>query len=142
MDTDPSPQETREREYHELLQSDPGNEAFIEFGEFLRRSARYSDALLVVLRGVSTNPTHPRGRLLLARVLFDCGCTSLAAREVEVLCRQFPEGKFLKKLLERLAPQAAAALSAKPREQETQSSAPETLAEADIDFDVLDSSKE
>lgn len=141
-----------EDEYRTVLASDPGNEIFIPYTEYLRRSGRTAEALLVSARGVAASPDLSRGQLALARVYFEAGCLSFAAREVEALVERFPEGKFLRKLLARLSPNhpmivgnGGSATAGTAVSKVTEAGAGEkeqvdreVLAETEIDLDVFE----
>jgi hypothetical protein len=143
---------THEDEYRAVLANDPGNEIFVPYTDFLRRSGRTAEALLVSARGVAASPDLSRGQLALARVYFEAGCLSFAAREVEMLVERFPSGKFLRKLLARLSPNhpmisGPGAASPAGTEVATVSETGatekervdrEVVAEAEIDLDVFE----
>lgn len=102
--------------------------AFAESAENLRRSGKLEEALKVCLQGLSANPAHHKGRLVLARVFFEMGYLPFAIREIEELCEALPESKSLQRLRDKLSPQPA----------EASGGAEETVAEADFDLDELD----
>lgn len=134
-----------EKEYIDVLASDPGDELFVDYGELLRRTGRFGEALIVTLRGLSHSPDNVRARLLLARIYFELGCTPFAVREVRDLHSEFPERKFLRQLLIKLAPdeKVTAAPVAEPSESAPQASpTPQTVAESEFDFEALEELEE
>ena len=62
-----------EKALTQVLSDDPGDPAFIELADHMRRNDRYEEALLTCLKGLSANPSAHRGRLLLARLFFERG---------------------------------------------------------------------
>lgn len=91
-------------EVDSLLVEDPGSPVFVDYGEFLRQQNRLSDALMVLMRGLTANPSFARGRLVLARVLYDLRCLPFAVRELEIVAAQNPNCKSVRKLLSAIDP--------------------------------------
>ncbi|WKZ57933.1 MAG: hypothetical protein QY326_04500 [Bdellovibrionota bacterium] len=129
-----------ETEYTEILASDPGDEVFVDYGDYLRRTGRLNDALLITLRGLSHTPDNSRGRLLLARLYFELGFTPFAVREIRELQAEYPQRKFLRQLLLKLAPdEKLKEVSDSPVQPEPASkSSSETFAEGEFDFEALE----
>jgi predicted Zn-dependent protease len=90
--------------WESILEQDPGNPIFIDYGEELRKNGRHSDALLVCLRGLNANPSALKGSLLLSRTYYEVGCTSFAVRELKDLLRKLPDNQVIRRLLTKLAP--------------------------------------
>lgn len=116
-----------EKEYRAALSADPGAPLFVEFAEYLRGLRRQSEAIDVCLAGLSANPDAHRGRLMLARVFYECGFVPFAVRELQVLGARFPENRALAKLRERLSPNISQQDSAGESE----------VAEAEFDIDAI-----
>ena len=116
-----------EKEYRSTLSSDPGAPAFVEFAELLRGMRRHSEAIDVCLAGLSANPDAHRGRLMLARVYYECGFIPFAVRELQTLVAQFPANRALAKLCERLS----------PVDGTTGSGVESEVAEAEFDIDAI-----
>ena len=123
-----------EQELNRIVFEDPGNPAFAELAELLRKQGKLGEALDTCLSGLSKNPTCHLGRLVLARVFYDRRMYSFAVRELEALRIALPQSKTIAKLLETLSP-GSAALSAAvaPSVQDD-----ETVAETDFEFEELD----
>lgn len=116
----------------EKVEADPTLSEFVEVAEELWSSGERGDALTICLRGVSCNKSAYRGRLLLARMLFELDCISLCVRELKELHQDLPESLLLSRLLEKFgvaADKKAAKVSSSKSEQ--------TVAEADFDLDEL-----
>ena len=118
----------QEEDYRRILAGEPGNAVFGEYARMLIEHARPEEALLVCLKGLSSAPGEHRGRLMLARALYELGAVPFAVREVEQLCAELPQIASLKTLLLRLAPGHAGGGA----EGEG------TVAEMDLSFDQLD----
>ena len=116
-----------EKDYRGALSSDPGSPVFVEFAEFLRGLRRHSEAIDVCLAGLSANPDAHRGRLMLARIYYECGFVPFAVRELQLLVGHFPQNRALAKLSERLSPAHGA----------QNSSAESEVAEAEFDIDAI-----
>jgi predicted Zn-dependent protease len=97
----------REDETKELLEREPGNPVFAELAAYLISQELLGEAILTCMRGLSVNPDCHKGRLILAHALFRSGFTPFAAKELQLLCKAFPDHKYLKNLLSRLDPTAA-----------------------------------
>lgn len=119
-----------------ILEDDPGNPAFADYADLLRREGDLTRAIEMCLRGLSHNPSHDLGRLVLARLFYERGWTPFAIREVEELCRRHPSNAGLTRLIKAIRPEGelpeAAVAQAAPGSSE------ETIAEADFDFEELD----
>jgi predicted Zn-dependent protease len=120
------------------LQENPGSLVFINYGEYLRKQGRLSDALLVCLRGLDANPNADKGRLLLARTYYELGCTAFAVRELTELLRTQSQNEILLRLVKKLAPDFVPGLQ-QERPESTATLTEELLAESEFDFDSLQS---
>lgn len=107
--------------------------------EALRAAGRQSEALLLCLKILSSNTEDHATRLVLSRVFIDLGATPFAVRELEQLCRDLPEIKTLKRLLDTIAPGRAKKIS--PQET-SQGPIKQTVAETDFSFDDLEAIEE
>ncbi len=103
----------------EIIKSDPGNPVFAEVADVLRENGDLTQALQVCLQGVEANASCHLGRLVLARVFFDMGCTSFAIRELAMLRQWVPSNVSLMRLVERLSPDAVAPQAAPAPQGET-----------------------
>jgi len=125
-----------------LLKDDPGNPAFAEFADELRKEGKLNEGLEVCLSGLSSNEDYPKGKLILARIFYLKGYLPFAVRELKELSRMRPESQRIKRLLDLLAPHEAQAAPAseiaESPENTKKDQVSETLAEADFDFDDLD----
>ena len=113
-----------------LLQEDPGNPAFVDFAEELRRAGELREAMEICLAGLSANPSSLRGRLVLARIFYESGYSPFAAREIAELQRARPESESLRKLAMQLGSEISQAEP--PLEQS------EVVAEGEFNLDVLE----
>jgi predicted Zn-dependent protease len=114
-----------------LLAHDPGAPQFVVAAEALRLEGGHAEALVVLLKGLSCSPNNQQGRLLLARVLYECDCVPYAIRELEQLCAALPNNPSLHKLYRALSGndyQAAARASSQSA----------VMAESEIDFDAIE----
>lgn len=102
---------------------------FITRAEGFRLEGLHSEALVVLLKGLSENPTHHQARLLLARVFFELGCVPFALNEIRYLSTRFPENANLQKLFRDLGGGDIA--------RETPVAAA-VIAESEIDFDAIE----
>lgn len=87
-----------------LLETDPGDEIFVQYAESLKKEGKRVEALNVILRGLTASPTNNRGRLLLARMFYEDGYTPFAVRELIEIHKSIPQNKAIKQLLEKLSP--------------------------------------
>jgi hypothetical protein len=94
----------KEDELRLRVQQNPGDPAFADLIALLMARDAFGEAILVGLKGVSSNPDCHKGRLLLAHALFRAGCVPFAAREIGELITEFPDKVHLKNLLNRLRP--------------------------------------
>ncbi len=106
---------------------------FIGAAEKFRLEGFHSDALVLLLKGLSENPSHHQARLLLARVFFELGCVPFALNELAFLSQRFPKNENLKKLIRELGGNVAAAQS---------ESMAAVVAESEIDFDAIEGLEE
>ncbi|NLF25472.1 MAG: hypothetical protein GX589_07420 [Deltaproteobacteria bacterium] len=116
-----------------VLEEDPGNSVFIEYAKCLIEERSFESALMVCLRGLSSNPSAHAGRLLLARVFYELGLVPFAVREVEELCRELPHNLKLQRVLEALTLNPAIS-----RDSASSSQPDQTLAELEVSFDDLE----
>lgn len=89
---------------------------------------KFLDAEQLLLKGLSADPFNPRARILLAKVFFELGYVPFAVRELEQVYLELPDNKYVKNLLEKLAPErvtVGAPVAKGPSD---------TLAEADFDI--------
>ena len=114
-----------------LLERDPGAPQFVAVAEELRLEGVHSEALVVLLKGLSCSPNNYQGRLLLARVLYECDCVPYAVREVAQLCAELPSNMSLSKLYRALSGRDYVASS-------NASSSAMVMAESEIDFDAIE----
>ena len=114
-----------------LLEQDPGAEQFVVVAEALRLEGAHKDALVILMRGLSHSPGNHQGRLLLARVLFECDCVTYAVRELETLCTSFPGHESLFKLYRALSGNEFVLGS-------NAASTSAVVAESEIDFDAIE----
>ena len=114
-------------EIAEILKSDPGNPAFVREAERLIRAGKLSEAQDICCAGISANPSAHRGRLLLSRIFYERGYLPFAVRELEELSNVVNDNKFLRRILEKLAPQL-----------KTRSSDEGDRVVAETDFDIGD----
>lgn len=121
-----------DEQFRELLGQDPGDPAFAEFADILRRDGRHGEGFEVCFAGLTANPGCHRGRLVLARLFYERLYWPFAVRELKQLAEALPDNKQVRRLLERMAPETASAR----RGEESDVSADTTVAEAE--FDVAD----
>jgi predicted Zn-dependent protease len=120
-----------EEQSQALLAQDPGAEQFVAVAEELRLEGIHSEALVILLKGLSRNPSNYQGRLLLARVLYECDCVPYAVRELTQLCAALPNNPSLLKLYRALSGRDYVVSG------DTSSSAT-VMAESEIDFDAIE----
>lgn len=104
--------------------------------EAIRASGNPQQALLQCLKILSSNPEDHATRLVLSRVFIDLGATPFAVRELEQLCRDLPELKTFKRLLDTVAPGRATNINS------SQQIVKQTVAETDFSFDDLEAIEE
>ena len=119
-----------EDEIRRELEENPGSPVFSDYAESLRERGELSAGLHTCLLGLSSNPAHHLGRLVLARIFFDAGYYPFCVRELKELLRAFPDNQSLASLLKRIAPESETG------ERASQSLA--TMAEAEFEFDELE----
>ena len=83
-----------------ILAESPGNEVFADYAENLRKESRLQEAIQVCLAGLSANPACVRGRLALARVMYQNGYKPFALRELDILHEMLPNNKSVARLIE------------------------------------------
>lgn len=101
----------------------------------LIRQSKLLDAQQLLLKGLSEDPFNPRARILLAKVFFEMGFVPFSVRELEQVYHELPDNKYVKNLLEKLAPERVGALDT------VSQGTVGTLAEADFDIgdiEILD----
>lgn len=103
-------QSEREHELQARLSADRGDPAFAELADLLMADGRHQEALSVLLAGLSSNPSHLVGRLVLARLYIHLGFAPFAVRELKELYLTAPRSAALAKLIETIAPGTVAAL--------------------------------
>ena len=121
-----------EQEYQRLLSVNPGDPCFADYALYLRSQGRGDEAQQVCISGLSENPQHHRGRLVLARLFYDRGQLPFSIREVEQVYRELPNQQTIRKLLSRLSPTS---LGSETRPKET---IEQTVSEAEFGFDQID----
>jgi len=89
-----------EEAYIKRLAEDPGDDCFVDYAEYLRTRGRLLEGLSVSLAGLTANPAALRGRLILARILFNSGYIPFAIREIEELNRAVPGNAAIARLKE------------------------------------------
>ncbi|MCO6429278.1 MAG: hypothetical protein J5J00_00330 [Deltaproteobacteria bacterium] len=92
-----------ENEIERILLENPGDPLFLKYAEELMKSAKFEQALMVCLRGVSKSPAQLRGRLLLARAYYELGMMPLAAEQMKVVAQSAPESLPIQKLYNKLS---------------------------------------
>lgn len=120
----------RDEEFLDTLEDDPGNEIFCEYAETLRGRGDLKESLWVLLRGLNSSPSLHRGRLLLARVLYEAGFVVFAVRELEDLQSALPENELIGRLIERLG--------GGTKSEDDLPSLEETFGETEFDFSEFD----
>ena len=118
-----------EDELKAALARDPGGAAFVLLAEILIRDGRFTEALPVLLAGLSHNESSDVGRLLLAETFYHLNYLPFAAREVSELSTRVPQSESLRKLLALISPQAT-----EKAEKEEEG----TVAETEFDFEDID----
>lgn len=118
-----------------VLEKDPGNVLFYDLAVGLSIEGNLLDAIEVCLRGLSVNPSFHKGRLLLARLYYDCGFIPFAVRELEFLLGACPNSRSIRRLVERLSPGSQ---SLKDRPADFGQAPDGTMAEGDFDMADLD----
>jgi predicted Zn-dependent protease len=117
------------------LSKDPGNPVFSEFAEYLRKKKRVDEAFQVCFEGLSQNPSHLPGRLVLARLFYASNWIPFAVRELELIHRSYPENATLIRLLQKLDPDF---VPASDRAVETGQSNETMIAETEFDLGDID----
>ncbi len=82
------------------LQHDLQNESFADCADNLRIAKNYSEAIRVCLEGLSSNPEFDRGRLVLARIYYDCGYIDFSLRELAYIYQKCPDNIYVKRLMD------------------------------------------
>jgi hypothetical protein len=142
----------REESLRTLVARDRGDSAFAELADLEMARGEHHQALLTLLGGLSANPSHQVGRLILARLFLHLDFTPFAIRELKELRAATPACESLKRLIEAIAPGTLAAeqlaLGSKdPVTAEVAALAPassreEVVAEDEFEFDILESLEE
>ncbi len=142
----------RELELKERLVSNPGDSAFAELADLQMAGGRHQEALATLLGGLSSNPSHQVGRLILARLFLHLDYTPFAIRELKELRVAAPACESLKRLIEAIAPGTLAAeqlvqgskdpVNAEDAALAPASSKEEVVAEDEFEFDILESLEE
>lgn len=127
-----------ESEISNILAEDPGNPVFCEYAEKLRQEGKLKDALWVTLSGLSKNPANHRGRLVMARTLYQAGFIDFSVTELKVISKELPENQSVKKLIDKLAPGEKEHVVEKQSEQASHGSGEDTLAESEFDLGDLE----
>jgi predicted Zn-dependent protease len=114
----------------EILSKDPGHSSFVEYAEKLRMEGRNEACIITCIKGLSVNPNAHKGRLVLARALYQMNCVPFAVEQLKLLNIALPENIAIKRLLDKLSPGSTAVSDAQAAEL--------TEAEAEFDFDDMD----
>jgi hypothetical protein len=121
-----------EDEILEILSTDPGNSIFSDFAEALHKDGASEAAIIVCLRGLSSNPSLHKGRLLLAKIYYDLGFKPFCIEQLKFLLKQLPGNKSISRLLEKLDPQEF------NRTTVQLTSEVKTVAEAEFEFGEIE----
>ncbi len=147
----------------QVLSQDPGDPRFLELATILERRGGWAEAVEVCLAGLSRNPGFHKGRLFLARLYYTRGMVPFALREIIELRKAFPDSQTLFKLYKKLGGSdthqsneiqsgGAPSIGLKPQgssdsiqggsKVDSTAANPEssqsTVAEVELDFDVLE----
>jgi len=139
----------RERELGQRLSEDRGDAAFAELADLQMARGAYQEALGTLLAGLSANPSHQVGRLILGRLFLHLNYAPFAIRELLELRAQAPQCESLRRLIEAVAPGTlasltGAAIASGPAAQSVgvDSQSEDVVAEDEFDFDILESLEE
>lgn len=121
----------QEDEVLAILEKDPGNSIFADFSESLYRDGRPETAIFVCLKGLSSNPSCHKGRLLLAKIFYDLEFKPFAIEQLKILAEKLPESRSITKLLDKIAPGELTAQASSSQESKT-------YAEAEFNFDDIE----
>lgn len=131
---------TKEQIVLERISKNPGDPIFAEYAELLRRKDRFWDAFKVCIQGLTVNPDCHSGRLTLARLFYELGSVSFAARELKIVYRAMPNNESVKILVAKIAPDILNSVDDNSEEyQSEQDRYLETMiAETEFDMDHID----
>ena len=141
----------REESLRVLVARDRGDPAFAELADLQMARGEHQQALVTLLGGLSANPSHQVGRLILARLFLHLDFTPFAIRELRELRASAPSCESLKRLIEAVAPGSLAAEQgslgiashvsegAAGASSSSVSRAEEVVAEDEFEFDILES---
>ena len=121
-----------EDEVLDILSTDPGNSVFADFAEVLHKQGSSEPAIIVCLRGLSSNPSCHKGRLILSKIYYDLGFKPFCVDQLKILVKSVPANKSLKNLLEKLAPQEFNSKTINLAQEI------KTVAEADFEFSEIE----
>ncbi len=76
------------------------DKSFADYADGLRISKNYSEAIRVCLDGLSKDPEFDKGRLVLARIYYDCGYIDFSLRELSYISQKSPENLYIKRLID------------------------------------------
>lgn len=90
----------REKLLREALRDNPGGDEFAELAELLSADAqRRPEAREICFRGLSENPRHAKGRLVLAKLFYLDGLGEFCVRELVELSRYVSNSPSLERLV-------------------------------------------
>lgn len=121
-----------EDEVLNILSADPGNSIFSDFAEALHKDGNSEAAIIVCLRGLSSNPSYNKGRLSLAKIYYDLQFKPFCIEQLKTIHKNLPNNKSIKSLLEKLDPQDFNASTI------SLTSEVKTFAEAEFDFGEIE----
>lgn len=129
---------TDRSELEKTVSEFPGDPAFADLAELLLRERELGKAIVVCVKGLSAAPEIHKGRLMLARAFFELEAIPFAVREIETLLEEFPQNKFLRRLLLKLSPEKTGSSVESSHYTAEGEAVDDTVAEAEFDFDSLD----
>ena len=123
-------------EAKKAFEADPGSASAVIYAKQLIAANKTTDAMAVLMKGLSANPNLHLGRLLLAKLYFGQGYIPFAAKEIKELCRQAQDNTALKRLLQKLEPTGTADSDVQSKKEAAKTDA--VIAETDFDFGEID----
>ena len=81
------------------------SEQYLDSAKTKVRESKFDEAIIDLIASLSIQPSNVRARLVLAKVFYNKGFHVFAVRELIEILKIAPEDRFVKRLIEKIAPE-------------------------------------